>query len=274
MKIGHTDNPVSETRGIFPDSYFVSACSSPELLSKNGFNLIELQLQTFGEAEKEKELERYVINIRKDFNLVMHCPFIGLEGRTYRLLLPERVSSNTLSEKADINKIKRVEELCRKLGIKFLTIHASSAMKMLNESEFADFKKTIIELNVLAKTKGIVLCVETGGLSEEQLVGLIKNGLSITFDTAHFFLDMTQLGIDGEKAGQETLEFFRSNQMYIPVVHMSQPVDGKDAHASILDNGMIHVHKTMLHMIREQQLDTRVIFEFKPNPNLKAEDYF
>jgi len=274
MKIGYTDNPVSETLGIFPGSYFVSVCSSPELLSKNGFNLIELHLQTFGEAEKEKELKRYVTKIMRCFDLVMHCPFIGLEGGTYRLLLPEKVLSNTMSEKADINKIIRVEELCGELGIKFLTIHASSAMKMINEGEYSNFKKTILKLNWLAKSQGVMLCVETGGLSEEQLVDLTKNGLNITFDTSHFFLDMTQLGIDGEKANQKTLEFFISNQIYIPVVHMSQPVDGKDAHASILDSGMINVHKTMLNFIKDKNLNTRVIFEFKPNPNLKAEDYF
>lgn len=274
MKIGHTDNPVSETLECFPNSYFVSACSSPELLSKNGFNLIELHLQTFTEAEKEKELELYVAKNRKYFNLVMHCPFIGLAGEKYKLLLPVKVSANAVSEKADINKIKRVVELCGKLRINFLTIHASSALKLLIASEFLDFKKTILELNLLAKSKGVVLCVETGGLSEEQLVELIKNGLSITFDTAHFFLDMTQLGIDGEKANQKTLEFFKSNQIYIPVVHMSQPLDGKDAHASILDNGMINVHKTMLNIIKEKHLNTKVIFEFKPNPNLKVEDYF
>ncbi|MCG2788804.1 MAG: sugar phosphate isomerase/epimerase [Actinomycetia bacterium] len=274
MKIGHTDNPVTETLRIFPNSYFISVCSSPEVLSKNGFNLIELHLQTFTEAEKEKELEQYVTKIRIYFDLVMHCPFIGLEGEKYKLLLPEKVSSNTMSEKADINKMKRVVELCSKLGIIFLTIHASSALKLLIESEFSDFKKTIMELNLLAKSKGVVLCVETGGLSEEQLADLIKNGLSITFDTSHFFLDMTQLGIGAEKANQKTLEFFKSNQIYIPVAHMSQPVDGKDAHASILDNGMINVHKTMLNMIKEKNLNTRVVFEFKPNPNLKVADYF
>ena len=274
MKIGHTDNPVTETRAIFPDSYFISVSSSPEHLFKNGFNLIELHLQTFTEAEKEKEMERYVAKNRKYYDLVMHCPFIGLEGDKYKLLLPEKVSSNSMSEKADIDKIKRVVELCGILGIMFLTIHASSALKMLIESEFAGFKKTILELDMLAKSKGVVLCVETGGLAEEQLVELIKNGLSITFDTSHFFLDMTQLGIGEEKANRKTLEFFKSNQIHIPVVHMSQPVDGKDAHASILDNGMINVHKTMLNLIKAKNLNTRVVFEFKPNPSLKAEDYF
>ncbi|MDO9542328.1 MAG: TIM barrel protein [Kiritimatiellia bacterium] len=274
MKIGHTDNPVTETLEIFPDSYFVSVCSSTELLSRNGFNLIELHLQTFTEAEKEKELEQYVAKNRKHYDLVMHCPFIGLAGDKYKLLLPEKVSSNTMSEKADINQIKSVVKLCGKLGVKFLTIHASSALKMLAESEFINFKKTIMELDLLAKSKGVVLCVETGGLSEEQLVDLIKNGLSITFDTSHFFLDITQLGIGEEKANQKTLEFFKSNQIYIPVAHMSQPVDGKDAHASILDNGMISMHKTMLNIIKEKNLNTKVIFEFKPDPNLKVEDYF
>jgi len=274
MKIGHTDNPVTETLKIFPDSYFISVCSSPEVLAKNGFNLIELHLQTFAEAEKEKELGWYVAKNRKYFDFVMHCPFMGLDGEKFKILLPEKVSANTMSEKADINKIKRVVELCGILGIKFLTIHASSALKFLVEREFSYFKKTISGLNLLANDNGVVLCVETGGLSEEQLVELIKNGLRITFDTSHYFLDMTQLGIDGKKANQKILEFFESNQAYIPVVHMSQPVDGKDAHASILDNGMINVHKTMLNVIKEKNLNTNVIFEFKPNPNLKVEDYF
>jgi sugar phosphate isomerase/epimerase len=127
---------------------------------------------------------------------------------------------------------------------------------------------------LLAKSKNVVLCAETGGLSEEQLIELINNELSITFDTSHFFLDMTQLGIDSEKANKKTLEFFKINQIHIPIVHMSQPVEGKDFHASILDNGMINVHKTMLNLIKEKNLNTRVIFEFKPNPNLKVEDYF
>ena len=274
MKIGHTDNPVSETRAIFPDSYFVSVCSSLGLLAQNGFNLIELHLQTFGEAEKESALARYAAKVKTDFDLVMHCPFIGLEGSKFKLLLPVKVSSNAMAEQADIGKIRRVVELCGRLGIKFLTIHASSALKMLNAREFSGFTGIISELNLLAGRRGVGLCVETGGLSEAQLAALIRDGLSITFDTAHFFLDLTLLGIDGEKANQKTLEFFRSHQVNIPVVHMSQPVDGKDAHASILDDGMLHVHKTMLHDIRAQNLGTRVIFEFKPDPNLKVEDYF
>jgi len=155
MKIGHPDNPVTETLKIFPNSYFISVCSSPEVLSKNGFNLIELHLQTFNEAEKEKELKQYVTKIRKSFDLVMHCPFMGLEGEKFKLLLPEKISSNAISEKADIGKIRRVIELCGRLGIKFLTIHASSALKLLNDAEFLNFKKTILELDLLAKSKGI-----------------------------------------------------------------------------------------------------------------------
>ena len=85
----------------------------------------------------------------------MHCPFMGLEGEKFKLLLPEKISSNAISEKADIGKIRRVIELCGRLGIKFLTIHASSALKLLNDAEFLNFKKTILELDLLAKSKGI-----------------------------------------------------------------------------------------------------------------------
>ena len=252
MKKGYPDNPVAED--LFSDNYLLSKNVSLEEVKSKGYDLIELHFQSFPEIEKINEIQKYVSKVREmGFELVMHCPFLDVSDGI-KLKLPVSVDGSLMAAKEEIiNTI----ELCKKLNIKVLTMHASSALKSVSEDEFEKFMELLSNLNV----KGIKLCIETGGLSISQLEKVILSGYYVNLDTAHLVLDLISWNVSDPN--EVVWDFFVKHEDKIPILHLSQTDAGKDCHKSLDEEGVVNVNSKLLDYVKNK--DVYVIFECKPN---------
>lgn len=265
MKIGHPDNPIPQTLDLFKDSFFVSQNKTLDEYLKQGFNLIELHLQTFIELDKIKELQDYVKKVKdKNISLIMHCPIMEINKGKINALLPLKPESFTNSKQLDKKEFKKAIEVCSKLGIGFMTMHASTPLNYFNDEEFIALKQVILELSIFAKERNVVLCIETGGLTIPQLENFMSNNIKITLDTAHLIVDLMKEGYNKVEANQIVYDFFLRNKDNIPTIHMSQTEEGKDSHKNIKEEGVVTVNIRLIDYIKEQDLDTNIMFEFKP----------
>lgn len=263
LKIGYPDNPIAESKRLFPDIFFVSCYSSLKDVKEQGFNLIELHMQTFNELKDKEKLKEYAAEARKSgFYLIMHVPFMEIEGEKFNHVLPLKIKALPDAKEATQSELEESITVCSDLGISFLTIHASSAIKFMTEDEFKLFLEHIKKLNDFAKSKNVTLCVETGGLTEKQLESLIENGLYITLDTAHLVLDILDQEKDLEKANKSVIEFFKKNKEKIPIIHMTQTKQDKDAHMDIDEEGIVLINRELFDHI--DHVFNHVMFEFKP----------
>ena len=254
MKIGYPDNPVSETLSLFSDSYLVSAYAD---INKFDISAVELHFQAFTELDKTEKIKEYVDKL--NLEIVMHMPFLEIDGKEFNHLLPVKVSGIEHCKKAEEEDLRKAIKLCSELKIKFLTMHASTARIFLTDEEFDIFKDKIRILNDFAEENNVKLSIETGGLKIKQLEELMEIGLFITLDTAHLVLDLIEQ--DVEKPNEAAFDFFRENQDKIHVLHLSQTISGKDSHLNINEQGIITINKKLIDYSKD--LDKTIIFEFK-----------
>jgi len=149
------------------------------------------------------------------------------------------LQTSQLSEITEnINKviaIAGVNSIQASAGI--LQLSQAFASGRLQGDEFRSISENIPPfLDIFAKEKNVTLCIETGGLTTEQLDNLMDKNINITLDTPHLILDLMKEGYNNAEANQFVYDFFLRNKDKIPTIHMSQTEQGVDAHKNIKES--------------------------------------
>jgi len=262
IRLGFIDNPSQTSARLFDNPFTVSAITDPIKVIKDlNFNLIEIQLPLTEEVSLEgKNFERikeYVNELRENnIYIMLHAPFLTEELRFKWLVKPSDFDD---AVELSVEEIRRTIDLCAKLSIERLTVHATTVGVFLSAAKFEVLKSRLKRLLDYIKQKKYIikLSIETGGLKKEQLLELAGiPGLFITFDLAHYCLDNIE-------PQQSTLDFFDRIAGRVSQVHLSQTEKGKDLHMPVYNEGFINNRAFISHLKRVEH-DLFIVLECRP----------
>jgi len=175
---------------------------------------------------------------------VIHLPFLDTEENEIKLswlVVPESYKGQLKAKEQSLDNLVKCLDISSKYDVKYATFHVTSSKNTLNEREFKIFESKLSDLVAEADKRGIKISVETGGVTENQLVYLSnKYNTAITLDLAHAHLD----GID-------YVDFYKKHKDKIKTVHLSQTSEGKDEHRHIYEAGVIDVDSILTEVAKD-----------------------
>lgn len=203
--IGQAFNGGENNQGLWPEETNIFTNSYVP-----GTTAIELHGQDLKDSQAVGTwIDKLQATKEKGVLLTAHAPFLinknrrpgdplfNFEFALFIDLVPTDSASPIITARRNLTVIHRemIDVINQKnTGIDYLTIHAGvpgNKFKKPTDEMFRDFKTWIIELANYAKSKGMRIGIETGGLSADQIreISKLHDNLFITWDTGHAILD-------------------------------------------------------------------------------------
>ena len=154
-------------------------------------------------------------------------------------------------------------EFAKKYGADRITMHVTKPGIMLDNDAFNSYLTKWKVLHEEGIKKGVKVLVETGGITQNQILKLRDEGAYFNLDTAHAFID----GID-------VLQLYNLIGSQIREIHLSMTKDGKNYHAGVNYTGegyspkLRKINESIARKVSERQLkgdDITLILEVSPS---------
>ena len=268
MKSGYTVALTKRFEGIFPRNLainyhgnindFTDVCSS-----------LELELWDPRDLALTQELDQYMQTTRDlGIDTTVHLPFMHAadskqpqDCKLLWMVVPEAYNGFLKAEELPLEVYKKAIDFAAPKGIKYFTLHVTTHGTFFTPEEFNSFSKKLGILAEYAESRNARICVETGGIREDELLELIDiHPVDITLDIAHADID----GIGYE-------QFYQDNKDRIPVIHISQTEKGQDLHYCIskeMENGL-DVASFLQTLRKDKHLEKYIVYECQPHPGIK-----
>lgn len=257
--------------GLFPEeeNILVSPCIEQVV---NKVNLIELHLQCPEDIMKKDALGGFVGYLREGgVKVIMHSPFMRVKEDGSGKELEFFGFGNNENAEYDRNMLLQTVDFAAEHRIGYLTVHAGQILQPVKD--FESWKSGFLPVFSYGKEKGVIVGVETGTLSLEQHIELIKeHGIPTTLDHAHV-----------ELIGEDSIYFKRAlmehSNTAVITEHVSEVQDGKDAHRELLKDGSLdRRYERVFNSVRQNRhivpqpnivCEFRATAKFKKDPNIE-----
>jgi len=268
MKSGYTIELSKRFDGIFEENIHINYHGGIGEYT-DLCTILELDILDHRDIDLEYELEQYMQSAKEhDLDTVMHLPCLeaGTSLDTCKLLwlvVPESYEGFFEAKELPIEEYKKCVDAASKHGIKYLILHATAPRVSFEKEEFDLFCERLEDLAQYAQSKNTRICVETGGINEEELKYLIDNyPVDITLDLAHAKID----GIEYE-------EFYEKYKDRIPVIHLTQiDQEWRDSHWEIFREGPVDNAK-FLKILSQDVNEKYIIYECSPREHQKIKEF-
>jgi len=170
--------------GVIVNNFKKTTKEGIKIAHSLGFDGIQFDV-TFGDLSPENindGIKKDYLKILKDYHLEVSALLGDMGGFGYQIEKdnPERVE-----------RTKRIIDLCEVFNTKVVTTHIGVIPKDKNEPRYKVMLDALTECGLYAKSKGVVMAIETGPETPETLLQFIedtKGGVGVNLDPANLVM--------------------------------------------------------------------------------------